>query len=250
MTTDTARRRLPLIIAAVVAVVGVAGGLFWFFVIRDTAPEEFSITDAASGLDDTSDSTTDGSAEADAPLDTVEGSWSVTDDAGPNGAPSQAGYRVNEELVDIGAKTVVGRTNDVVGALHIEGGTVTDAIFTVDMESVATDSARRDERYRAALQVDQFPTSRFELTEPIDLGELPPKGEHVTVAAVGELTVHGVTRSVEATLDATLSGSTLVIVGSIPVTFSEYDIEKPSAAIVVSLEDTGVIEFQLYLLQD
>lgn len=248
MTTETSRRRQSILLATA-AVLAVLAGLFWFFVIRDTAPEKFSIDDAVSGLEQSTDEDEDegDDDEGDAEPDSVDGAWSVAADAGPDGAPSEAGYRVNEQLVDVGAKTVVGRTADVVGALHIAGTTVTDAIITVDMESVATDNENRDRRYRAALQVDQFPTATFQLTEPIDLGEIPPPGEHVQVAAVGDLTVHGVTRSVEATLDATLSGSTLVIVGSIPVAFSDYEIEKPSAAIVLSLDDAGVIEFQLYL---
>lgn len=247
-TPDSPRRRLPFVIAGVVAVLAVLAGLFWFFAIRDTSPDKFSLEEAVDGLDDGSDATT--ASDDDAELETVEGAWSVASSAGPGGAPSEAGYRVNEELVDIGAKTVVGRTDDVVGALTIEGTTVTEVTMTVDMESIATDSAQRDGRYRAALEVDRFPTSTFTLTEPIELGEVPEPGDHIQVTAVGNLTVHGVTRSVRATLDATLSGSTLVVVGSIPVTFSDYDVEKPSAAIVVSLEDAGEIEFQLYLTKD
>lgn len=40
-----------------------------------------------------------------------------------------------------------------------------------------------------------------------------------------------------------------MIVGSADVTFPDYGVETPTAAIVVSLEDHGVVEFQLYLTQ-
>lgn len=230
------RRR---VVTAVVVAAAVIAAAIWFFFVRDTSPEEFSLDDAVSDAENA-----DANAE---PVDSVEGTWSVAADAGPQGAASEAGYRVEEELVNFGNKTVVGRTTDVVGAVTIEGTDVTGVTMTVDMGSIETDSSQRDGRYRSALEVDRFPTSTFTLTQPIDLGTLPEPGVHVTVTAVGELTVHGVTRSVEATLDAALAGSALVVVGSIPVAFSDYDIEKPSAAIVLSLDDEGVIEFQLYL---
>ena len=43
-----------------------------------------------------------------------------------------------------------------------------------------------------------------------------------------------------------LVDGTLVVVGSAPVVFDDYGVEKPTAAIVVSLEDEGTIEFQLF----
>ena len=39
----------------------------------------------------------------------------------------------------------------------------------------------------------------------------------------------------------------VVVTGSAPVVFADYDVETPSAPIVLSLDDHGVIEFQLFL---
>lgn len=247
-TTSTPTRR---IVVGVVLVLAVVAGAVWFFFLRDTAPEEFTIEDAVVGLDDATENSDGGdTGVADDTPPELDGSWTVASDAGPDGAPSEAGYRVDEKLVDFGDKTVVGRTSDVVGAVTIEGTSVTEVTMTVDMGSVATDSSQRDSRYRSALEVDRFPTSTFVLSEPIELGTLPEPGEQVSVTATGDLTVHGVTRRVHAGLHATVSGSTLVVVGSIPVTFSDYGIEKPSAATVLSLDDDGLVEFQLYLTKD
>lgn len=248
MSDDTTKRRsrlVPLGIGAL-AVLAVIAAAVWYFLLRDDAPDEFTIEDAVADDDGGS---ADGSGDdlAATPLGSVEGDWTVGSDIGPGGAPSEAGYRVDEVLADIGDKTVVGRTPNVTGGLTIEGTQVTAVTVEVDMASVATDSGSRDGRFRSALEVDQFPTATFELTEPIELGSVPADGEAVSFTAIGDLTVHGVTRSVEVDLDAQVDGSRLTVVGQVPVVFTDYDVDKPSAQIVVSLADDGLIEFQLYL---
>ena len=44
-------------------------------------------------------------------------------------------------------------------------------------------------------------------------------------------------------------GETVVVVGSTEVVFADYDVEVPSAVIVVSAEDHGVVEFQLLFVR-
>jgi polyisoprenoid-binding protein YceI len=87
---------------------------------------------------------------------------------------------------------------------------------------------------------------RVVLTEPIDFGAAVTSGEAVTVNAVGELTIHGVTTTVSIPLEAQLVDDTIVVVGSLDVTFSDYGVSVPSAPIVVSAEDHGVVELQLF----
>jgi polyisoprenoid-binding protein YceI len=50
----------------------------------------------------------------------------------------------------------------------------------------------------------------------------------VEVEATGELTLHGVTRSVTIPLAARRDGSTLAVDGSLTVTFADYGIDDPS----------------------
>ena len=40
-----------------------------------------------------------------------------------------------------------------------------------------------------------------------------------------------------------------MLVGSIPITFSDYGVSVPEAPIVVSASDTGTLELQLFLQQ-
>ena len=171
----------------------------------------------------------------------LSGSWSVSEG-------SFAGYRVNEVLrnQDI---TVTGRTEDVTGELTVESLSLTEATITVDVAGIATDEGARDAYFRGtAMQADEFPTATFRLTEPV-LIEAPVAGVTQTVSAVGELTLHGVTRPVTVDLQAALTGAGGQVVGSIPITFSDYGVEAPDLGFV-SVEDAGAVEFSLTLAQD
>lgn len=261
-TTDSkTSRRWPLIAAAAIVVALVAGG-GWYFFIRDDAPAEFDIESASedregedddSGDDDGSGDTNDTvDNEDDEPADPdgvdrdVEGTWETDAEAGEQFDGLQAGFRVDEELANVGAATAVGRTPGVEGSLAIEGTTVTTVDIDVDMTQVETDDTRRDDRVHEALATSEFPTAGFTLTEPIELDELPAEGETISVTAVGEMAIKGVTNDVEVGLDARLVDGVLVVVGSTPVVFGDYGVETPSAPIVVSVDDEGTIEFQLY----
>jgi hypothetical protein len=78
------------------------------------------------------------------------------------------------------------------------------------------------------------------------LGAPPAEGETISATAVGDLTLHGVTNSVELPIEGSLvDGGTIVVVGSMPVTMADYDIEPPTGLRVLSIEDVGTIEPQL-----
>ena len=237
--TPAARSKTPLVAVAVVVLlaIGVGG---WYFFLRDDSPAEFDIDTAAGGAGEVQDDDGEGFDGA------VEGTWIVDPDAGADAGGTSAGFRVDEELASIGATTAVGRTTGVDGTLSIDGTSVTAVDITVDMTSLETDDSRRDGRMRSALATDEFPTATFSLTEPIDLGALPEDGETISVTATGDMTIKGVTNDVDVSLDARLVDGTLVVVGSSPVVFADYGVETPTAAIVVSLEDEGTIEFQLF----
>jgi len=97
-----------------------------------------------------------------------------------------------------------------------------------------------------ALETSSYPTATFVLTEPIDLGSAATSGEATTVTAVGDLTIHGVTTKVSIPLQVQLVDDTIVLVGSVDVTFSDYGVSVPTAPIVLSAADHGVVELQLF----
>ena len=158
-----------------------------------------------------------------------------------------AGFRIEEELVSVGATEAVGRTGDVTGTVVIDGGIVSATDIAVDMTTITTNNSRRNSRVQEALATDQFPDATFSLTEPIELPAGAADGEKVSVTGVGDLTVNGVTRSIEMPLEAQLVGDSIVIVGSAEITFADFDVEVPSAPVVLSVSDTGTLELQLLL---
>lgn len=164
----------------------------------------------------------------------VDGSWDV-------GAGSFAGYRLDEVLQGENV-TVTGRTEDVTGSLTVADGSLDAAEITVDMTTVATDVANRDAYFRdTALQVSRFPTATFVLSEPV---AVPGTAGDVTLT--GDLTIRGVTQpvTVDAQIGATEDG--VQVVGEVPVTFADFDVEAPSLGFV-EVEDTGSVEFSLSL---
>ncbi len=67
------------------------------------------------------------------------------------------------------------------------------------------------------------------------------------MTAAGTLMIKGVTNDIQVDLAATLVGEIVTVVGTFDITFVDYGVEAPSAPIVVSVEDHGVVEIQLFL---
>lgn len=227
MTTRT-KLLIAIPLAIVVAVVG--GSWFYIKVIEGDPEERLTLRDTASGTSDTT------SAASGADDGTVEGTWQASSE-------SIVGYRVKETL--FGASTeAVGRTSEVEGSITIDGTTVTDGSFTVDMASVSSDRAQRDGQFRGRIMnVSQFPSATFELTEPIALSSVEPD-EEITAAATGDLTLHGVTREVTFDVKALRLGGQIRVNGAIPIRFADYDIDDPSGG-PAQVGDDGTLEFTL-----
>ena len=68
--------------------------------------------------------------------------------------------------------------------------------------------------------------------------------------ATGDLTLHGVTKSVQVPLQARLSGSTIEVVGSVGIVFADYGITPPTSFIALSVDDHGTMELHLFLTHD
>ncbi len=245
---------------AVLAVLGVLGGYGYILFIKQDAPQAFDSGDLADALGasttaveaieppatspspEASTATTDTlPAATSAPATvSVDGVWNITDE-------SELGYRVSEVLGGIDTEGA-GRTNQVTGTLTLDtldGAQVTAAEFTVQMATVTSDSTRRDGQFRnRIMSTDEFPTSTFVLTSPIDFGAVPVEGEQITATATGDLTLRGVTRSVTFEVTAQWNGDRIGVLGSIPVLFSDYEIPDPSNGIA-TVKDDGLLEFVL-----
>ena len=229
-------------IVGVIAVLLVLGGAaIWYFVFRDTAPPAVNIEQASESVQPGG---TSGGADR-----SLDGTWTVDPSVGAFDDFSSAfvGYRVNEELAGVGAQTAFGRTPDVTGTMVIDGTTATKVAIDADLRTLESDESFRDGTLAGqALETDRFPTATFGLTEPIEFGTIPAEGETVKIDARGTLTLHGVTRDVTVPLDAKLVNDVIVVTGQLDIAFADYGIEKPVSFRVLSIEDRGVMELQLF----
>lgn len=226
--------RLRWLIAIPVALVALVTGGTWLYinVIRDDPPERLTLGTTTTATPGRATTTATGEA-------TVDGVWEVADG-------SIVGYRVKEILFGQDNEAV-GRTSEVTGSIRISGTTVAEATFTADLTSVRSDQERRDSQFRGRIMdVATYPTAMFRLTNPIELGSVPPEGGRAEFTATGELTLRGTSREVTFRLQAERGGGTIRVAGSIPIVFADWGIPNPSFG-PISTSDRGELEFLLVL---
>jgi polyisoprenoid-binding protein YceI len=241
--------RLLLYAVIALAVLGAGAGL-WILFVRGTPPPP--VGSAAASVAATQPAGESAPAGTTTPASQGTGSgatWTVDTSIGSfsDFSSSFVGYRVNETLAGNKANTAVGRTPSVGGSLTLDGRRITSVQITADLSQLRSDDDRRDGRLRdQAIETSRFPQATFTLTQPIDLGSVPADGASFDVTAVGDLTLHGVTKSVSIPLHAQLSGDVVTVTGSIEIVFADFSIEKPTSFLVLSIEDHGIMELQLH----
>ncbi|MEZ5379458.1 MAG: YceI family protein [Acidimicrobiales bacterium] len=259
-----------LIAGSVVGVLAVIGvGLAWWLGLFDEPEAEVSLAESAALVAEEGDATTSAVAPTTstedstestttAPTDaTEETTTTTTTDAGPiddltgtwSVVPSDAtfvGYRVDEVLGGVGDFTAVGRTAGVTGELVGNGLTIESVSILADLTLLVSDNGARDAQMRRqGLETNDFPEASFVLTAPIVLSELPAEGATINATADGELTLHGVTRAIQVTIDGQIVGGRLLVVGSTEIAMIDYDIDPPRAPVVASVDEIGIMEFSL-----
>jgi polyisoprenoid-binding protein YceI len=227
-------------LAVIVAVAAAVGGYgIWYLFLQPPGPAAVGNSPVA----------IPSSAASGNPLTTTDGTWQVDTSIGSfsDFSDSWVGYRVQEQLAQIGANTAVGRTPSVSGTLALQGSTVQSADITADLTSLQSDDSRRDgQLVRQGIQTGTYPTAEFKLTQPIDLGSVPADGATATATATGDLTLHGVTNNVQIPLTVTRSGDVVAVTGSLEINFADYNITPPTSFLVLSVADQGTMELQLF----
>ena len=236
----TKRRRRLVVgaigVAVLIVLAAVLGPYIYIHFVEGPAPAKLELPKAST-------STTSGSSKGSASTSSsLNGNWNV-------GAGSMAGYRVQEVLVGQNA-TAVGRTSKIWGSLAIAGSTVTKGTFTVDMASVVSDQSERNAHFDGSIMdVSQYPTASLTLTAPIELGTIPAVGAVAHYNAVGDLDMHGVTKSVSFPVTAERVGSSIDVLADVPITFSEWNIANPSIGGFVTTSNSGTLEVLVDLTQ-
>lgn len=239
------RRRALVGALVLLLIAGVAGLGGWYYFFGRSAPGAATIDQAANVA-----ASADPTAGTGDPVSSggIDGTWTVDTSVGSfsDYSSSWAGFRVDEVLDNLGDSTAIGRTPNVSGQLTLAGQTLTATTINVDLTTITSDQPRRDPAIQRTLETNTYPTATFELTQPITLPQAPVDGVTYNLTATGNMTIHGVTQPVTVTIQAQLKNGLIVVVGSTPFNFADYGMTAPRAPIVLSVDDHGTIEFQLF----
>jgi len=233
---------IPIAAVAALVVLGSAGAYAYFFSGLRTSPASLALSSPTATASPTGASTATRGA----------GAWQIT-------SGSLAGYRVKEQFAgQTSTHEAVARTSDVSGQVTItnSGGTyqMTSAKVTVQLSNLASvdqvagyNVTNRDRIVQRSLGVSSYPAAVFQ-AQNVSLPAGVETGQAVTVSVPGQLTVHGVTKNVTATLQLRVSGGTAQIAGSIATNMTDYGISPPSVGFT-TVQPAVTVEFHLNLSQ-
>lgn len=167
------------------------------------------------------------------------------------GEGSVARYKVEETLARQGFVVATGETSDVSGRIvfDADGGIVAEeSAITMQAATLVTDSDRRDRYVRErTLQTAQYPEIVF---RPASVDGLPTpltdaQGT-IDFTISGDLTIIDQTRPItwDASADFGAGGAEITGLATTEFTFEDFAMDKPSVAIVLSVEDTIRLEIE------
>ncbi len=213
-----------------IAILGLAAFLVWWFAIKSDPKPRLNAKDLDKGLAGKPSKPSSASTG-------VEGTWAISSD-------STVGFRIKESIAGALESEAVGRTNAITGDFAINGGSVANATFSVDVATIKSDQSLRNTQMNRLMDTTKFPKATFTLKQPISLGKIPADGVTAKYTAAGDLALHGTTKSVTFPVDAKITNGRLGVLGNIGVTFADYGVDNPSNAIT-KVGNTGTLEFVL-----
>jgi polyisoprenoid-binding protein YceI len=210
----------------VLLVVGIAGG-YLFLVVKDrNAPPPLTLDHPALSHHGA----------------LPDGRWVV------RSSESVVGFRAHEKYLSLPVpSTVVGRTSVVHGTMETRGGAIVATSVVVDMRTLKTNDARRDETLRSSLgpRWNEHPYGRFTLgSRPIELDRLS-SGSVADIVARGTLRLHDVDRRVEFPLQAQSSGGRFQVAGRLRTTMTNFGFDPPSVVGLTTVRNGVTMEVKL-----
>ena len=161
---------------------------------------------------------------------------------------SQASYTVSEKVVGLSLpRDAVGVSKLVSGSVAFGDGGALQAgsELRVDLRDLSSDQARRDNFIkRNTLQTDTYPDA---VLVPTTVSGLPwplPQSGSADIEVIGDLTVHGTTKTLTWTGTAGFDGQTVTIDLSTDVTFDDFALDRPTVGPILAVSDPIHLEVQ------
>jgi len=248
-----------LLTTAVVLVV--AAGAGWYFFIREENSAQETAGDITDEVKQAAQTATQ-AAGTTAPGTQAAGTTQTPSNTGA-GASSYAGksygiiegqssawYLAPEKIARLPtSSTAKGVTTGVSGQFHVTANGLDSSkptSFTVDLTKLQSDESRRDTRTQSALETTKYPTTTFTATK---ITGLPAEfGSTDTILQLtGTMDLHGVKKEITWELKVKKDGSILSVLGTTEFKYSDFGIQKPDIAGMVTVEDNVTLQVQLFL---
>ena len=101
----------------------------------------------------------------------------------------------------------------------------------------------RDRIVQQSLDVNQFPSAVLKL-QPVAIPSGADSGQTVTFPVTGDLTIHGVTRTVTATVQLRVVNGTPQLVATIQTNMTDFGVQPPSIGFT-TVQPAVTVEAQL-----
>lgn len=123
-------------------------------------------------------------------------------------------------------------------------GAISAAGLSVKVDDIDCDSRKMNKKVGEALNDDnETPIISFEM-ESAELSDVTV--DSLTASVTGQLTLAGVTKSVEFPLVGSRTGETMTFTGSVPVRMTEYGVDPPTAMFgTLKTGDDVVVHFNV-----
>ncbi len=164
---------------------------------------------------------------------------------------SEAAYFAGEKLASLPLpSTAKGATNNIEGTVSLAAdgtalATGETSSFSVDLTGLTSDEGRRDSRVQDALETNQFPTATFTLTVATGYDPAVPDGEDQSISLTGLLDLHGVQREVTWDVLVRRESNVISALATVSFDYADFNIDPPSIAGFVTVEDDVTLQVQL-----
>jgi polyisoprenoid-binding protein YceI len=160
---------------------------------------------------------------------------------------TRASYHAHEQLVGRNLPSeAVGTSRAVSGSIVIAAdGSIASAAsqVSVDLRQLASDESRRDNFIKGnTLQTNRYPMATFVPREASGLPTPLPSDGQAQFQLTGDLTVHGVTRSVTWQVSAQFGAGQVSGDATTQVNISDFGMTPPKAGPVLSIQDGLTLE--------
>lgn len=172
----------------------------------------------------------------------ANGTWEII--GGDDSQNTSVGFTFNEVLPG-SKRTTSGSTHNVTGELKVANNKLEDASIVVDMATLTSDIERRDINVRNNIfNVDQYPESKFELSDPVDISKIPDNGQWANVEVPGRLTIRGITNDVTVTMKAARTGDMVLLSGTLPINRLDYNVRLPQF-VAATIAEQGELNLRI-----